>query len=148
MTVQFYHLTASPLEQALPKLLEKGLAAGYRALLLAPTPERVEQLSQWLWVYDPASFLPHGTVSEPQAQQQPVLLSTEAAPVNDARLWVVTDGRLVQDAPDGVRVLDMFDGSNDAATAAARERWTYYKNAGSDISYFRQNERGGWEKKA
>ena len=146
--IQFYHLTATPLEHALPKLLEKALAAGFRSVLLADSQARLDALNQWLWAYDAASFLPHGLATEPHAEMQPILLSVEMTTQNQANLALITDGRLLETENNFSRVLDMFDGSDEAATTAARQRWTHYKNAGHEISYFRQNERGGWEKKA
>jgi len=59
--VGFYHLTRAPLERALPRLLEKAREAGYRALVVAASEERVAALDALLWTYDPASFLAHGT---------------------------------------------------------------------------------------
>src|SRR5437870_3857428 len=72
--VQFYHLTATPLERALPKLLEKALAGGFRVLLVAESEERIEQLNQLLWTYDPGSFLAHGSRKDGHAEEQPILL--------------------------------------------------------------------------
>src|SRR5882762_7491756 len=95
--ISFYHLTSSPLAQALLKLLQSAMKGGYRVLLVAESPERVEQLNQLLWTFDPASFLPHGASGEPQANMQPVLLSTEFANDNNANLLVVTDGRTLPD---------------------------------------------------
>jgi len=43
--IGFYHLQRSPLERALPKLLEKVLEAGKRAVVVARSDERVEQLN-------------------------------------------------------------------------------------------------------
>ena len=57
--IGFYHLTCTPLERALPKLLEKVLASGARAVVRAGSDERVEFLNGALWTYQPASFLPH-----------------------------------------------------------------------------------------
>lgn len=143
--VQFYHLTATPLERALPKLLEKATAAGMRSLVVANNDERMEQLNQLLWTYDQGSFLPHGSTRDGHAEQQPILLSTDAAPANGARLLVVTDGRMAEGEFE--RVLDMFDGNDPEAIASARSRWTLYKNNGHEISYMRQTETGGWERK-
>lgn len=148
VAVQFYHLTIAPLERALPKLLEKAYAGGYRTLLVAEDEERVEQLNQLLWTYDPASFLPHGSAHEGRADVQPILLSAELSADNKANFLVVTDGRNVSQAEQFERILDIFDGSSQQATDAARARWSAYKNAGHEISYFKQTEQGGWEKKA
>ena len=144
--IQFYHLTATPLERALPKLLEKALAAGMRSLVVAGNEERVEQLNQLLWTYDQGSFLPHGSNKDGYSDQQPVLLSTDATPANGAKLLVITDGRTADG--DFERILDMFDGNDPEAVANARQRWTLYKNGGHEISYMRQTETGGWEKAA
>lgn len=145
--IQFYHLTATPLERALPKLLERARAGGYRVCLVAGSNERVEQLNQLLWTYDPDSFLAHGSDKDEQPENQPILISTRAEPVNSADLLVVTDGRSIKH-PEFERILDIFDGNDSEATAAARGRWAEYKDAGHEITYFSQNEQGSWQKKA
>ena len=48
--VNFYHLTVSNLEEALPKLLAKTLQAGERAVVLLGSPERVDALNRKLAV--------------------------------------------------------------------------------------------------
>lgn len=151
VTVQFYHLTATPLERALPKLLEKAVSGGYRLLLVADSDERVEYLNQLLWTYDPGSFLPHGSLKDGHPAQQPILLVSsppgeDAAP-NNANILVVTNG-LTPSRPDQYeRILDIFHGQDAAAVEQARLRWTSYKNAGISVNYMRQNDSGGWDKK-
>lgn len=145
--VQFYHLTTTPLERALPKLLERAISGGYRVLLAVESDERSEQLNQLLWTYDPGSFLAHGSDKEAQAEQQPILISTNTEPMNAANLLVVTDGRSVKGSG-FERILDVFDGNDGEMTRAARTRWTQYKDIGHELTYFSQNEQGGWQKKA
>lgn len=145
--IQFYHLTATPLERALPKLLDRAVAGGYRICVLANSDERVEQLNQLLWTYDAVSFLPHGSDKDEQSENQPILLSANVDVRNSANLLVVTDGRDVEQGG-FERILDIFDGNDQQATVAARIRWTLYKNAGHELTYFRQSEQGGWQKKA
>jgi DNA polymerase IIIc chi subunit len=58
--VNFYHLTKSSLEDALPRLLLKTLQAGERAVVMLGSPERVDALNTHLWTFDHDSFLPHG----------------------------------------------------------------------------------------
>ncbi len=146
-SIQFYHLTTSPLAKALPKLLERAVVGGYRVCLVAESDEFVEQLNQLLWTYDPSSFLPHGSDKDVQPESQPILLSTSIEPLNSANLLVVTDGRKVKNTTYG-RILDIFDGNDPQATVFARERWKEYKNAGYEITYFSQNEQGIWQKKS
>lgn len=146
-SVQFYHLTSSPLERALPKLLEKALAAGFMSQVAVGSDEMAEQLNQLLWTYDPNSFLPHGTKKDGHAAEQPVLLVTEIEAEHPAKALFVTDGRMPQGAEKFERILDIFDGGNPEAVAAARQRWTAYKNAGHGVSYMQQTE-NGWQKAA
>jgi DNA polymerase-3 subunit chi len=144
--IQFYHLTATPLERALPRLLEKALAAGYRSLVVCGSEERAEVLDTVLWTYDGGSFLPHGTAKTGEADAQPVYLvpAVEGNP-NRADLLAITDGSSPE-CSGYKRVLDMFDGADAEAVAAARARWSAYKAQGHTLSYLRQNENGGWEK--
>ena len=45
-------------------------------------------------------------------------------------------------------VCELFDGRDEAAVTAARSRWQSYKDAGHDLTYWQQTERGSWEQKA
>lgn len=45
------------------------------------------------------------------------------------------------------RVFDLFDGNDETAMQAARERWKTAKAAGHKLAYWQQGARG-WEKKA
>jgi len=145
--VNFYHLQRSSLEQTLPKLLEKVLQAGKRAVVMARSDERVEALNTLLWTYDPNSFLPHGSKTDGNAPVQPVWLTTLDENPNGAAVLVLTDGAASARLADYERCLDVFDGRDTERVADARERWTGYKEAGHAVTYWQQGERG-WEKKA
>ncbi len=146
--VQFYHLTTTPLERALPKLLEKALERGFRVLLVAETDEKVEFRNQLLWTYDQDSFLPHGSAQDGRQDRQPILLSSTIEPLNGAKLLAVADGAIPPHPDDFERIIDLFDGTDDQAVTNARTRWTSYKNSGVSLSYMRQSASGGWEQKA
>ncbi len=90
--IGFYHLQATPLERALPKLLERGLAAGFRIVVLAGSGERVDHLDATLWTYDDASFLPHGSRRDGKPERQPVWLTDSDENPNGADMLVLTDG--------------------------------------------------------
>lgn len=144
--IQFYHLITSPLERALPKLMEKAYASGNRTLLVAGDEKRMEQLNQLLWSYDPNRFLPHGSIKESEQEDQPILLSTTSDPQNNASILVITDGNMPDNADAFDRILDMFDGNDEESVTKARQRWTLYKNSGHDVTYMRQTDNGGWQK--
>ena len=145
--VNFYHLQRSSLEQTLPKLLEKVLQAGKRAVVMARSEERVEALNVLLWTYDPNSFLAHGSKTDGNPAEQPVWLTTEDENPNGASVLLLTDGAASARLGDYERCLEIFDGRDTERVAEARERWTGYKSAGHAVTYWQQGERG-WEKKA
>lgn len=144
----FYHLTRSPLEQALPKLLGKALERGMRAVVMAGSDERVKALDGVLWTFDQGSFLPHGTAVGGNAAEQPVYLTTLEENPNGATLLVLTDGVEPEFTAGFERCLDLFDGNDDQAVAAARQRWRRCSDAGHELAYWQQTDAGGWEQKA
>lgn len=147
----FYHLTRTPLDQALPKLLGRVLASGGRALVLCGSEERVAALDAALWLSTDPDWLPHGSKAAGHAPQQPIWLTAEDAAAegapNGARFLVLVDGAESTRLASFDRVLDLFDGADEAAVAAARRRWAAAKAAGHALSYWQQGQRG-WEKKA
>jgi len=145
--VGFYHLTRTPLERALPKLLERVIAGGMRAVVVSGSAERVEALNAALWTYEQLSFLPHGSAKDGQAEEQPIWLTTADENPNGATVLVLTDGVSSSKVGEFARCLDMFDGRDSDAVAAARERWKMMKAAGHTLAYWQQNEAGGWEKR-
>ena len=145
--VAFYHLQHSPLEKALPKLLEKTLEAGKRAVVMAGSEARVEALNGVLWTYDQDSWLPHGSPRDGNADAQPVWLTTDDENPNGARFLFLTDGATSEHVGDYERCFELFDGNDSAAVEAARGRWSGYKDAGHTLAYWQQNEAGRWEEK-
>ncbi len=147
--VWFYHLEQTALDQALPELLDKTLARGWKARVCSPLTERLEHLDGWLWSWRDESFLPHGLESGPYAERQPVLLAQDPAqnPTGAEALFLL-DGAEPGDLTAYLRCLILFDGRSDAAVAHARSQWKRLKSEGLDLSYWQQTARGGWEKKA
>ncbi len=146
--IGFYHLVPLPLEQALPKLLEKAMAAGNRVLVMAGSVERVAYLDNLLWTYQPDSWLAHGTMAQPDQALQPVLLTDRDENANGADLLILTDGVQTEHIASFSRCLNIFDGNDDAAVEAARAQWKDWKNLGLELVYYQQTDRGGWVEKA
>lgn len=144
--ISFYHLERSPLETALPKLLEKVLSTGGRAVVMVGSIERRDALDTLLWTYDDRGFLPHGTENDGHAPDQPVWLTIEDENPNAAGFLVLADGAVSDKVGDFGRCLEIFDGRDNTAVTAARARWQAYKTDGHSVTYFQQGERG-WEKK-
>lgn len=142
--VGFYQLQASPLERALPRLIERALEGRYRVLVRCGSRPRLDQLNDALWTYDQGSFLPHGGPDDGNAAGQPVYLSEAADNPNDADLLVLVDGVEADDLARFKRCLDLFDGNDANALAAARQRWRALKDRGFRLTYWAQGNDGRW----
>jgi DNA polymerase III subunit chi len=143
--IGFYHLRTLPLERALPQLLEKAHAGGYRVVLMAGSPERVDHLDTLLWTYGEESFLPHGSAKGGSPAQQPIWLTVADENPNGADMLVLVDGAAPANLAGFKRVLDVFDGNDEEAVASARARWQRARAEGHVLTYWRQTEKG-WEK--
>jgi DNA polymerase-3 subunit chi len=144
--IGFYHLLTTPLERALPRLLERASGQGHRIVIRAVSPERVEHLNALLWTYDDASFLPHGSGRDGNPAAQPIWLSDRAENPNGATILFLVDGVEAEDMAAFARCIDMFDGNDEAAVEAARGRWRRAQAAGHVLTYWQQTA-SGWEKK-
>ena len=145
--IGFYHLTRTPLHAALPRLLGRVLASGGRAFVLCGEAERAKALDAALWICAEPDWLPHGLAGGENDALQPVLIGTQdTAAANGARFLFLVDGAASARLGDYDRVLDLFDGSDGAAVAAARARWAAAKQAGHALTYWQQGA-GGWEKR-
>ena len=150
--ILFYHLERARLEGVLPELLEKTLAKGWKAVVRAGSRERVEALDSHLWSYRDASFLPHGAgaADDKVTARQPVWLTDGDETPNAADVLFLVDGAV--QPTDGldkfVRCVTIFDGGDEAAVADARSFWKASKDAGHDITYWKQSAQGRWEKQA
>jgi DNA polymerase-3 subunit chi len=145
--IGFYHLTRSSLEQALPALLGRTLAAGERAVVVCRDAGRVAALDQALWQCAEPNWLPHGTAADGDADLQPIWLATDDAAPNTARFLFLVDGASSDRLATFTRAFDLFDGNDEAAVQAARARWTAAKAAGHTLSYWQQGPKG-WAKQA
>jgi len=145
--IGFYHLLTTPLERALPRLLDRARRDGHRIVIRAASAERVEHLSALLWTYDEATFLPHGSARDRNAAQQPIWLTDRPENPNNASMLITVDGVEADDHAAFARCADLFDGNDAEAVEAARNRWRQATAAGHTLTYWQQTE-NGWEKKA
>lgn len=142
----FYQLGPQPHDQALTALLQKTLERGLRAVVRLDTPERLAALDNYLWTYDDASFLPHGPASDDQAAHQPIVLTTGHDNPGQAQICFLVHGSQPVDCDDYQRVVYIFSGADDAELATAREQWRSAAQTFDEVTFWKQNQRGGWEK--
>jgi DNA polymerase-3 subunit chi len=147
--VRFYHLIDQKLDRVLPQLLEVSLSRGWRVVVQASTEERVEAIDAHLWTYRDDSFLPHGTARNPDAPDQPVLITANDGNPNGANVrFLIDNAPLPGDAESYERLVLIFDGNDDDAVALARERWSEAKAKGFEASYWQPDDSGRWVQKA
>lgn len=151
--IWFYHLQSQPLERALPALIEKSLAKGWRVAVQARSEERLDALDSWLWIYSDESFLAHGRARDGDAHLQPVYLTAGTENPNGAALRLFVEGAEIAPAlaaANGAyaRALNLFDGNNAEEVSNARLQWKELKGLGLPLSYWQQDSAGRWQIKA
>ena len=144
--IGFYHITCSTVDLVLPKLLEKVLASGKRALLRVGSEIRVKSLNTILWTYEQDSFLPHGTCFEGYSDNHPIWITHSVENPNNSQVLIVLDNASISDFNDFDRYIELFDGNDVSAVNFARERWKNYFASGHALTYWEQSQNGGWVK--
>ena len=147
MEYWFYHLEASTVEGILPGLLEKTQQKGWRALVKLPEAQ-LKEMDDYLWTYKDDSFLPHGRDDEPLAERQPITLSASAKTATGYQAVFLLGGSDIEDMSDVERCMVMINGRSQDNVMQERKRWKALKDTGASLSYYQQNDRGGWDKKA
>ncbi len=147
--VRFYHLLEQRLERVLPQLLEVSLQRGWRVVVQTASEERIAALDAHLWTYRDDSFLPHGVSGNPDAADQPVLLTAGEGNPNNATVRFLIDGApFPEDISQYERLVLVFDGTDDDLVARAREQWTQARSQGHETSYWQPDDSGRWVQKA
>jgi DNA polymerase-3 subunit chi len=147
----FYHLERRSLDDVLPNLVTRTLERGQRVLIKAESADRASAIDNLLWTYDDQSFLPHAQVGDGDAKRQPVLITTEDANANNADVLFLVGGAEPPpwnsaDAKALTRIVLMFDGRDQDSLSRARQSWKGAKDAGLDVTYWKETHTGRFEK--
>jgi len=143
--IHFYHLTRKTLEQVLPELLTKTLERGLRAVVKTANAEQTEELSKFLWVYTPDSFLPHGTEEDKEAESQPIWITDKDENPNNASYLFLTNMTESDKMSDYERVCNIFDGNKEESLQKARDMWKSLQSEDYKLTYWKQADKG-WSK--
>ncbi len=146
--ILFYHLERAKLLDILPNLLEKSLERGWQAVVQASTDKQVGELNGALWTQNEDSFLPHGAADDGFCDQQPIYLTPTIDNPNSAAIRFFVGGAHPDDIKGYERIVYLFDGNDGEAVSDARKQWKRLAGEGLEATYWKQNERGRWEKKA
>jgi DNA polymerase III subunit chi len=145
----FYHLVGKTAEAVLPSLLSRSLERGWRCVVQSGSAERLEAIDSHLWTFSEEAFLPHGTAADGHAASQPIWLTTDGGNPNGANVRFLVDrAPPPPDADRYDRLVLVFSGDDEDALADARAHWKALKAAGIAVTYWQQDSRGAWVKKA
>lgn len=145
--IRFYHLLSKPLDAALPEILGKAIGGGRRVVVKTADAAMTDHLNAHLWTWNESSFLPHGAKKDGFAADQPIWLTDGDDNPNGATVLVLTGGAQAADYNGYELCCTMLDGHDPQQVAAARAQWAQCKELGLPVTYWKQNESGGWEKK-
>ena len=146
MQVDFYHLTAQPLERVLPRIAERVVETGGRLLIVAESADQRGALDRLLWTYAPDSFLPHAQADGESDAAQPILITDRPAAANAARNIALADGVWREEALGFDRAFYFFD---EERITQARAAWKALADrSGIERRYWKQNDSARWEQAA
>ncbi|WP_374406100.1 DNA polymerase III subunit chi [Pelagerythrobacter sp.] len=144
MRVGFYLAPGQPVERVLPLIAKAAARGGQRILVVAEDGALLDRIGEALWDHAPPEFLASGRADAPHAAHQPVLLSTECAAANGARLVALADGAWREEADGFDRALLFF---GESGRAAARDVWRRFDGREDVEREFHELENGKWVRK-
>ena len=146
MQVDFYHLTAQPLDRVLPRIAERVVETGGRLLIVAESGDQRTALDKLLWTYSPESFLAHAQAGEGDDAAQPILIAARPEAGNAAHNIALADGIWREEALGFDRAFHFFDADR---ITEARVAWKGLADReGIERRYWKQNDEGRWEQAA
>ncbi len=150
--IRFYHFEKQTLEQALPLILEKAYKTGQKIVVRLADEKEVEKINTILWTYKTDKFLPHGSKKDGHPNQHPIWITHKNENPNKATILISAQNVQESEEKNDLNTFnlccEMLDGRNEKEIKSARKRWKTYKESEHTITYWHQNEAGGWSKKA
>jgi len=144
--IMFYHLSVSPIEKAMPRLLEKIVESGHRIILYLLDQSEIKKYDDILWTFSSRSFLGHAQHGEKFPELQPIILTNEEVNPNGADILVTLSSLEIPHLGSFAKLINIFDGNDEEQTQLARTSYKKYKQDGFDLTYWKQDEKGSWIK--
>ncbi len=144
---RFYHLEHTTLDKALPSIALKAWESGKHVMIKAPDKKEASRLNDILWSFHPTTFLPHGVDGDKNPVRHPVWITVKDDNVNMAEILILTHGCTHPQVESFSMVCELLDGRVQSQIEDARSRWKSLKDAGHDMTYWQQDDKGKWGKK-
>jgi DNA polymerase-3 subunit chi len=118
------------------RLVRKARAANCRVVLLARDHTELATLDQALWTFSELDFLPHTMAGDEYAAGTPIILTdSDTADVPHHEVLINLSGNTPAHFARFERMLEVVS-SDDADTAAGRDRYRFYKQRGYPLNHF------------
>ncbi len=116
------------------RLVEKAWSQGHRVLIQTPSAAMSEQVNRLLWTFREGSFLPHGLLTEADADITPILINHGEEAGDEHQVLI----NLSQSVPPFFsrfeRLAEILDQSPEILTAG-RGRYSHYKERGYPLQH-------------
>ncbi len=144
MRVDFYQLSESPVETALPALAVKMREAGAKVVVVSADAAQLARIGDALWA-PKGTFLANGPAGGPHDARQPILLADSLEAANGATYLALADGQWRDGAESFERVFLLFD---ETSIENARQTWRSLDGNEEATRNYWQQTGGRWERKA
>lgn len=124
-SVNFYHLKKTNTYLALCKLLNKAIDQQNKILVRTDSKETSEEVDEYLWSYDPTSFVPHSKLGDHDNTHSPIFITHEMDNLNNAcYLFILnTPNFSVSEIPHFQRTFILFSDADKDFMDTARKLW-------------------------
>ncbi len=131
--------------KTLLRLAEKALAQGQRVVVKTRDESHREDIVRALWLGDPKSFLPHGSVEDGHPDMQPVWVTEGMDNPNRADVWISVDQPVLVPPEPARRSVLLLETALSPEGQKARELWTEAsRDADLAATWWIQGADGTW----
>jgi DNA polymerase-3 subunit chi len=118
------------------RLVRKARAANSRMVMFSDDRAQLAALDEALWTFSELDFLPHVLASDALAAQTPVILTdSDEADLPHHEVLVNLSAKAPASFARFERMIEIVS-SEEADTAAGRERYRFYKERGYPLTHF------------
>ncbi|MDH3453154.1 MAG: DNA polymerase III subunit chi [Gammaproteobacteria bacterium] len=138
--VDFYLVHHGQLEAFVCRLVQKAFSRGNDVFVHTASKADAQHIDELLWTFQQGSFVPHEivTAAAPLSDACPVLLGYGAEPQGKRSVLVNLDDDVPVFFSRFERVLEVLS-DDDGQRAAARTRYSFYRDRGYPLKYHRLN---------
>lgn len=131
--INFYTAVTNPLTAA-ARLVGKAYAQGRRVRVVTPDAASTAALDRLLWEQPVDSFVPHVTLTSPNAAETPVIIDHSMLHEGSADVLINLSAEPPAFFARFERLFEIV-GQDAALATAGRERWAFYKARGYPMSH-------------